>query len=67
MTLEQAERHDVDQLRLSFERSEHIGREAGRRVPFTRAPLADVAPGVEQVAAVGQLPPAIVDETAVGI
>ena len=57
MIFEQVERHRVDQLRLPLESSEHLGREAGRRVPLTRDPLADVASGVEQVGAVWQLPP----------
>jgi len=53
MTFEQMERDDIDQLRLPLESSEHIGREAGRRVPLTRDPLADVAFGVEELAAIG--------------
>ena len=32
-----------NQLRLSLERGQHIGREADRRVPPTRDALADVA------------------------
>jgi hypothetical protein len=67
MTIEQVERHDVDQLRLALECGEHIGREAGRRVPLTRDPFTDVACGIEQLGAVRQLPQAIADEAAVGI
>jgi hypothetical protein len=67
MTIEQVERYDVDQLWLSLERCQHIGREAGRRVPLTRDPLADVAHGIDQLGAIGQDPQAVVDQTAVGI
>ena len=51
MTFEQVERHHVDELWLTLESRQHIGREAGRRVPLTRDPFADVAAGVEQVGA----------------
>ena len=61
------ERHDVDQVRLPLEGREHIEREARRCIAFTRDPFADVASDVEQVGAVGQLPQAIADETAVGV
>ena len=54
MTFEQMERRDVDQLRLSLQRREHIGREAGRCVSLTRDPLGDVALGVEEVGAIGR-------------
>jgi hypothetical protein len=47
MTLEQVESHYLDPLRLALESGQHIGREAGRRIPPTRDRLADVAPGVK--------------------
>ena len=53
MTVEQVERHDVDQFWLPIEGYEHLGRKAGRRVPLTRDPFADVASGVEQGGAIG--------------
>jgi hypothetical protein len=62
MTVKQAERRDVDQLWLPLESCQHLGREASRRVPLTRDPFADVASGIEQVGAAGQLPQAIADE-----
>jgi hypothetical protein len=65
MTFEQVERHNIDQLWLALERCQYLGREAGRRVTLTSNPLADVASGVEQVGAVGQLPQAVADEAAV--
>jgi hypothetical protein len=43
MTFEQVERHYINQLWLPLEGCEHIGREAGRRLPLTRAILADFA------------------------
>jgi hypothetical protein len=61
------ERHEVDKLWLPLERGEHIGREAGWRIPLARDPVADVASSVEQVGAVGQLPQAVADEAAVGV
>jgi hypothetical protein len=67
MTLEQVERHDVDQLRFPLERGEHIGREAGRRIPLPRDPLADIALGVDELRTIGQEPQAIIDQAAVGI
>jgi hypothetical protein len=67
MTFEQVERDEINQLRFPLERGEHIGREAGRRVPLARDPFADVASDVEQVGAVGQLPQPIADESAVGV
>ena len=54
MTFEQMEGSDVDQLRLPLESSEHIGDEAGRRVLLTRAILADVALGVDEVDMIGR-------------
>jgi hypothetical protein len=57
MTFEQVERYDVDLLWLLLEYGEHIGREAGRRIPLAHYPFADVASGVEKVGVVGQLPP----------
>ena len=39
MTVKQVERHDVDQLWLPLECSEHIGCEAGRGIPLTRDSL----------------------------
>jgi hypothetical protein len=56
MTNEQMERHNVDQLRLALESSEHISGEAGRRIPLRRDLLADFALGVERLGAVKQIP-----------
>jgi hypothetical protein len=61
MTIEQVERHDVDQLWLPLEGGEHIGREAGRRVPLTCDPLAHVAFGVDELGAIGQEPQGVID------
>jgi hypothetical protein len=61
MTVKQVERHDVDQLWLLLECSEHIGCETGRRIPLTRDSLADVAIGIEELGAGGQVPEAVVD------
>jgi hypothetical protein len=62
MMFEQVERHNVDQLRLPLKLCEHLGREARRRVPLRRGPLAVVALGVEELRAIGQVPQAIVDQ-----
>ncbi len=66
MTFEQVERHDIDQLCDPLARCEHIGCEAGRRIPLARAP-ADVALGVDKLGAIGQEPYAIIDQAPVGI
>jgi hypothetical protein len=67
MTLEQVERHDIDQLRFLLERGEHIGHEAGRRIPLPRDPLTNIALGIEELGAGGQAPQAVVDQTTVGV
>ena len=66
MTLEQVEGHDIDQLRFSLGRGEHIGREAGRRIPLPRDPLTNIALGIEELGAGGQVPEAVVDQATVG-
>jgi len=58
MTLEQVS---------SGSRSKVASTSGEKPVPPTRNAFADVASGVEQVGAVGQLPQAIADETAVGV
>ena len=66
MPVEQVERHDVDQLRLVLEGREHVRGEAGPDITLARYPLSDVASGVEQVGAGGQVPEAVVDQATVG-
>ena len=53
MTIEQVERHNVDQFELSLECCKHIGREPGRRVTLAREPLANVAPGIDELGSIG--------------
>ena len=67
MTLEQMERHDIDQLRFALERREHIGPEAGRRIPLPRDPLTNIALCIEELGAGGQVPEAVVDQATVGV